>query len=94
MEKFINGIKVSYKKVFSYKPNPKIPHGMAFVRYEIYQKATHLFEYLKLADPKYANADLRYDESMGFLKFYEDGELLNPKGLNERAPKRNKAPTV
>lgn len=80
MEKLINAVKVNDDTVFEYRINPKSTNFMAGRRYELYQEATTLKEYEDICgehDFKQANADLKYDESRGFLKLYDqEGERL------------------
>ena len=52
---------------------------MAWTRYEMYSQYKSIAEYMECADPKRAMADLRYDESKGFLSIMLDGECINPK---------------
>lgn len=80
MEKLINSYKVDASIRFEFKPNPKKKHGKAYARYERYQEAANIVEYLQTAEPKYAMADLRYDEAHGHLKLFNaDGEHINQK---------------
>jgi len=80
METLVNAVKVGDDDTLKFKPNPKRPGFKAHARYEAYQNATTLEEYLKLNEGKYARPDLRYDEEHGHLEIYNaDGELKNPR---------------
>lgn len=87
MERLINAVKIDENTRFEFKPNPKRSGFKAHARYEAYQKATNLQEYLDIneeIDSKAGNADLKYDEEHGFLALYalnDEGEeiQLNPK---------------
>jgi len=75
----INDVKVDSSHVLSYVTNPKRRGCMAWTRYEMYSQYKSIAEYMECADPKRAMADLRYDESKGFLSIMLDGECINPK---------------
>lgn len=66
-EFLIGSVKVTNETKISYVANPKRPNSRAWERYEKYQTATTIAEYLKLNDGKYAKADLRHDLSKEFL---------------------------
>ena len=74
MEAVVNGVKIDSSTELKFKPNPKRPGFKAHARYEQYQTATTLEEYLDLADPKYAKADLRYDMEHGHIEVVESEE--------------------
>jgi len=67
-ELVINGVKVTETTKISYRENPKRPNSRSWERYEAYQKATTIGEYLKLNESKFAKADLRHDLGKEFLK--------------------------
>lgn len=67
IELVINGTKVTDGTKIKYVPNPKRPNSRAWERYEAYQSAKTIAEYLKLNDGKFAKADLRHDLSKEFL---------------------------
>ncbi len=76
----INGTKVEDGFTIEFIANPKRSGFKAHGRYEIYQSATTIEEYIELADKKYAKADLRYDEAKGYLTIFDtDGEIVNAK---------------
>lgn len=62
-----SGVKIDDESILEYAPNPKRPGFKAHARYEEYQLATTLAEYLDIADPKVAKADLAYDIEKGHL---------------------------
>ena len=63
----INDTKVESATTISYVSNPKRFGKKAWARYEEYQVATTIGEYMEMAESKYATADLRYDHMKGFL---------------------------
>ena len=84
MTTLINSTKVEDDYTISFAVNTKRKGFKAYDRYEVYSTATTIAEYYELAEKKFANADLRYDESKGLLSiFNEDGELMNPKEPKE-----------
>ena len=66
-ELLINGVKVTETTKIAYRENPKRPNSRSWERYEAYQKAKTIGEYLKLNDSKFAKADLRHDLGKEFL---------------------------
>ena len=72
MKMLINDTKVESSTPIRYISNPKRFGKKAWTRYEEYQSATTVGEYIEMTDPKYANADLRYDHMKGFL-IIDDG---------------------
>lgn len=70
----INGVKADSNTRIEYKPNPKRVGKKAWARYEEYETCETIGEYLELADPKYAKADLRYDLEHGHLTILEDDD--------------------
>ena len=70
-ELVINGVKLTSDTKLKYRANPKRPNSRAWERYEAYQKATTLAEYLDLNDAKYAKADLRHDQMKGFFEIVD-----------------------
>ena len=76
----ISGYRIDDQTTFEYKSNPKRVNCAAWKRYENYQEATNIEEYLELTkeNSKFAKADLRYDVEHGHLKLIdEDGNWLN-----------------
>jgi hypothetical protein len=71
MELLINDVKVCDSTVIEYRTNPKRIGKKAWARYEEYQDATTIGEYLELTESKFAKADLRYDHNKGFLTIIE-----------------------
>ena len=67
VELVINGVKVTDQTKIKYVTNPKRPNSRAWERYEKYQTAKTIAEYLKLNDGKFAKADLRHDLGKEFL---------------------------
>jgi len=63
-----SGVKIDENSILTYASNPKRPGFQAHDRYEEYQVATTLEEYLEIADPKKAKADLAYDIEKGHLE--------------------------
>ena len=68
----VNGIKVDSETELNYSSNPKRVGFKAHARYEEYEDCQTLFQYLYVADPKYAKADLRYDQEHGHLEIVSD----------------------
>jgi len=83
MELLVNAVKITSDCTLEYKANPKRSGCKAWTRYEGYQAATTIDEYMEITtdqDGKYGYADLRYDEAKGFLKVMNaDGEQINLK---------------
>lgn len=79
MNVVINAVKIDETTTLEYATNPKRPGFKAHARYEQYSAATSIKEYFELCDePKYARADLRYDEEHGHLKLIDaEGNQLN-----------------
>lgn len=67
-EFLINDVKVTADTKIAYLPNPKRPNSAAWERYEAYQDAKTIGQYLELNDTRFAKADLRHDLSKEFLK--------------------------
>jgi len=72
MEMLINDVKVDENTEILYVKNPKRTNGKAWFRYEMYQDANTIGEYLETAEKKYAKADLKYDHAKGFLTIIEE----------------------
>lgn len=70
-EMVINDRKVDANTKISYAANPKRKGSRAWERYEQYQTATTIGEYLELNQTKAAKADLRHDLMKGFLSIEE-----------------------
>ena len=68
VELVINGTKMTDQTKIKFIDNPKRKNSQAWSRYEKYQAAKTVAEYLKLNEGKYAKADLRHDLSKEFLK--------------------------
>ena len=64
----INGTKVEESTKLKFAENPKREGSKAHTRYEQYSKAKTWGQYLKVAEPKFAMADARYDLQKEFLK--------------------------
>lgn len=78
MTKLINSVKIEEGFTIEFVANPKRSGFKAYKRYEEYMSAKTIEEYQKIAEKKYASADLRYDESHGYLKIFNtDGEHVN-----------------
>lgn len=71
MELLINDVKVDAATEIEYRANPKVPNKKAWSRYEMYQTAKTIGEYLEMTERKYAKADLKYDHAKGFLTIVE-----------------------
>ena len=69
-----NGQVVEKDTKIEYKSNPKRPNSKAHTRYERYQEAKTVEEYIELmgeADKRYIMPDLRHDHDKGFLGIYD-----------------------
>ena len=78
MTKLINSVKIEEGFTIEFVANPKRLGFKAYKRYEEYMSAKTLAEYTEIAEKKFAAADLRYDESHGYLKIFDaDGEQVN-----------------
>lgn len=71
VELVINGVKMTDQTKIKYRSNPKRVNSQAWARYEQYQSAETVGQYLKLNDNKFAKADLRHDLSKEFLTIEE-----------------------
>lgn len=75
----VNGIVIDSDSRLEFVANPKRPNFNAHRRYDIYQDATTIDEYLDLAEAKYAKADLRYDVDKHYLFIFDaEGVCQNP----------------
>ena len=67
VEILVGSTKVTADTKVSYVANPKRKNSAAWERYEKYQTAATIGEYMSLNPSKHARADLRHDLSKGFL---------------------------
>lgn len=80
MKVYVNGYVIDGDTVLEYAANPKRIGFKAHARYEQYQEATTLDQYMSIcADWPAAKPDLKYDESKGYLKLIVDGVVINDK---------------
>ena len=71
VELVINDKKVTDLTKIKFRENPKRKNSAAWSRYEKYQTAQTIGEYLKINEAKFAKADLRHDLSKEFLTIIE-----------------------
>ena len=74
----VNGTMIDDTMTLTYASNPKRVGFKAYDRYELYSTCTTLSAYIDVAEKQYAKADLRYDESKGYLIITDaDGIVQN-----------------
>ncbi len=73
----INGNELNENTKINYKTNPKRPGFKSHERYEIYQVAKTIGEYLELNEKKYQNPDLRYDMDKGYLIIEDNNSIFD-----------------
>ena len=68
-DRIINGVNVNDDTAITCVPNPKREGCAAWERYNGYESAVTVGEYLKVNAGKHALPDLRWDHEKGFVEF-------------------------